>query len=121
MTIPFSVKSGSTVPLRMFGKRGRVVWHQKPLSTESRIEIRGSVPFFYLGWGKIKIRDPEHISESLLTIFGLKVIKFCDADPDSVSGISLTLDPGWKNSYPKHPRSATLVITNTLSMLNIYF
>jgi hypothetical protein len=44
---------------------------------------------------------PDHISESLETIFvGLKIIKFADAEPDPGSEIFLTLDPG----------SATLVI-----------
>jgi hypothetical protein len=37
-------------------------------------------------------RDP--ISESLETSFGVKILKFFDADPGS--GIFLTLDPGWK-------------------------
>jgi hypothetical protein len=48
---------------------------------------------------------PDHISESLETVFGLKILKFFDADPGS--GIFLTLDPGsgfrdpgWKNSDP---------------------
>ncbi len=35
---------------------------------------------------------PAHISESLKTIFWLKVIQFLDADPGH--GIFLTLDPG---------------------------
>jgi hypothetical protein len=35
---------------------------------------------------------PDHISESLETIFGVKILKFFDADADS--GIFLTLDPG---------------------------
>jgi hypothetical protein len=41
---------------------------------------------------------PDHISESLLTIFWVKNTQCFDADPGS--GIFLTLDPGWKNSYP---------------------
>ncbi len=36
---------------------------------------------------------PDHISESLETIFWVKIIKFFDADADPRSG---TLDPGWK-------------------------
>ncbi len=32
--------------------------------------------------------------------FGLKILKFFDADPDPRSGILLTRDPGWKNSDP---------------------
>jgi hypothetical protein len=45
---------------------------------------------------------PDHISESLETIFGLKILKFFDGDPDPGSGIFLTLDPDpeWKNSDP---------------------
>jgi hypothetical protein len=39
---------------------------------------------------------PDHISESLETILGLKILKFFDADPGSE--ILLTLDPGRKNS-----------------------
>jgi hypothetical protein len=38
---------------------------------------------------------PDHISESLEKFFGLKILKFFDADPGSV--IFLALDPGWKN------------------------
>jgi hypothetical protein len=37
---------------------------------------------------------PEHISESLETIFWVKILKFFDADPDPE--IFLTRDPGWK-------------------------
>ncbi len=33
---------------------------------------------------------PDHISESLKTIFGLNILKFFDVDPDPGSGI----DPG---------------------------
>jgi hypothetical protein len=41
----------------------------------------------------------DHISESREThFFRLKILKFFDADPDPVSVILLTLDPGWKNS-----------------------
>jgi hypothetical protein len=38
----------------------------------------------------------DHISESLETIFGLKVLEFFDADLDPGSEIFLILDPGWK-------------------------
>jgi hypothetical protein len=37
---------------------------------------------------------PDHISESLETIFVLKILKFFDVVPDPRSGIFLTLDPG---------------------------
>ncbi len=45
---------------------------------------------------------PDHISESLETIFfGLKILKFFDADSDpGGSGIFLTLDLGWTNWDP---------------------
>jgi hypothetical protein len=39
---------------------------------------------------------PDHFSESLETVFGLKTLKFFDADQDSGFGIVLTQDPGWK-------------------------
>jgi hypothetical protein len=38
----------------------------------------------------------DHISESLEKKFGLKILKFFDADPDPGSGIFLTRYPGWK-------------------------
>jgi hypothetical protein len=38
---------------------------------------------------------PDHISDSLETIFGLQIPKFFHADPDPGSGIFLTLDPGF--------------------------
>jgi hypothetical protein len=56
---------------------------------------------------------PDHISESIEKIFGLKnmVLKFFDAD--SGSGIFLTLDLGWKKfgswTRDKHPGSETLL------------
>ncbi len=51
---------------------------------------------------------PDNISESSEIIFGFKILKFLDADPDTEPGIFFTLDPGseiffildpgWKNS-----------------------
>jgi hypothetical protein len=43
---------------------------------------------------KIRIRDedPDHISESLESIFWVKIPKFFYANPDLGSGIFLTLD-----------------------------
>jgi hypothetical protein len=38
----------------------------------------------------------DHISESLETIFWVKILIFFDADPDPGSGIFLALDPGLK-------------------------
>jgi hypothetical protein len=39
---------------------------------------------------------PDNTSKRLVTIFGLKILKFFDADP----GIFLTLDLGWKDLDP---------------------
>jgi hypothetical protein len=39
---------------------------------------------------------PDHISESLETIFVIKILKFFDVNSDPGSEIFLTLDPGWK-------------------------
>jgi hypothetical protein len=54
---------------------------------------------------------PDHISESLETIFGFKILKLFDVDPNPGSGIFLTRDPGWKTFgsgiRDKHPGSAT--------------
>jgi hypothetical protein len=38
------------------------------------------------------------IFENLVSVFGLQILKFFDADTDS--GVLLTRDPGWKNSDP---------------------
>jgi hypothetical protein len=53
-----------------------------------RFRIRDSVPFWHLDPGWVKklgagINNPDHISESLETIFWVKipVLKFFDADP----------------------------------------
>ncbi len=39
------------------------------------------------------MNKPDHISESFETIFGVKILKFFDADPGSRWKNS---DPGWK-------------------------
>jgi hypothetical protein len=66
-----------------------------------RIRIRDPVPFGPLdpGWIKNKNLDPgsgmnipDHISESIETIVGVKVLKLFDADPDS--GSRNLLEPG---------------------------
>jgi hypothetical protein len=55
---------------------------------------------------------PDHISESIETIFGVKILKFFDEDADP--GIFLTLDPGsvmekfGSGIRDKHLGSATL-------------
>ncbi len=38
---------------------------------------------------------PEHISERLETIFGIKILKFFDADADSGSGIIFVMYSQW--------------------------
>jgi hypothetical protein len=61
----------------------------------------------------LKILTIGHISESLETIFWVKILKFFDADADADadpdSGIFLTRDPRWKKFEvrDKHPGSAT--------------
>jgi hypothetical protein len=75
--------------------------------------------------GCVKSQDPgsgsgmnilDHISESLETIFCVKIFKFFYADPDAESGIILTLDPGsgmekvGSGIRDKHPGFATLYV-----------
>jgi hypothetical protein len=43
------------------------------------------------------MNSPDHISESLETIFW--VTKLFDSDPDPGSEIFLTMDPGWKHCF----------------------
>jgi hypothetical protein len=70
------------------------------------------------------MNNPDHISESLVKIFWVKILKFFDADTES--RIFLTRDPGSEirnffdpgswirdgkiriRNQDKHPRSATL-------------
>ncbi len=70
-----------------------------------RIRDPGSGAFLTPGSGMGKNEDPQpgsgsgmnipdHISESLETIFGVKILKFFDADPDLGSGN--LFDPEWK-------------------------
>jgi hypothetical protein len=55
---------------------------------------------------------PDNISENLETVFWVKILKLFDADADPLSGIFLTLDPGWEKFgsgiRDKHPGSATV-------------
>jgi hypothetical protein len=73
--------------------------HKGQIKPVLRIRIRDQVPFDpWLrdpGWVKNQdtdlgygsgLNNPDHISESLETTFGVKILKFFDADPD----------PGWK-------------------------
>jgi hypothetical protein len=89
-----------------------------------RIQIQDLVLFLLLipGYG-IRIRDgknpgteiniPIHISESLVRIFGLKIIKFFVVDLDPGTGAFLTPGSGMEKSgfgiLDKHSASATLV------------
>jgi hypothetical protein len=60
---------------------------------------------------------PDHISESLETIFGLKILNFFDVDPDPGSGIFLPWirDRNGKILIrDKHLGSATLIRSNFL-------
>jgi hypothetical protein len=49
----------------------------------------------------------DHISESLETIFCVKILESFYAFADS--GIFLTLDPGWKNSDPDYPQHCKIL------------
>ncbi len=71
------------------------------------LRIRDPVPFLTPGSGMGKksgsgsvLDNPDHISESLETIFGVKILQFSDVDPGSGMGKIRIGDPGWKNSYP---------------------
>jgi hypothetical protein len=44
------------------------------------------------------MKIPDHISESLETTLGIKVLRLTYTDPGY--GILLTRDPGWTNSDP---------------------
>ncbi len=59
-----------------------------------RIWIRDPVPFWPLDPGSGMGKKSRSGSESLEKNFGLKILKFFDADPDPGSGIFFTLDPG---------------------------
>jgi hypothetical protein len=52
------------------------------------------------------MNNPDHISESLETIFWVKVLKFFDADP--LSGMEKI------RIRDKHPESATLTFTSVV-------
>jgi hypothetical protein len=62
------------------------------------------------------INIPDHISKSLETIFGVKILKFCDADADP--GIFLTPDlrsgMGKNRIGDKHPGATTLLTAQLL-------
>jgi hypothetical protein len=58
------------------------------------------------------MNNPDHISESLETIFWVKILKFFYADPGSRIAKIQIRDPGWKEfgsgNLDKYPGSATL-------------
>jgi hypothetical protein len=60
------------------------------------------------------MNNPNHISESLETIFWVKILKFFDADPGTRMEEIRILDLGWKKFgsgiRDKHPGSATLPV-----------
>jgi hypothetical protein len=71
------------------------------------MRVKASVPNTDPGSGMGKksrsgsgMNIPDHISESLETIFWIKILKFSVAALDTRSEIFLILDPGWKNSDP---------------------
>jgi hypothetical protein len=79
------------------------------------VRIRDPVPFLIPCSG-IRIRDEHpgsYFQKHRNIFFGLKILKFFDADPGMGSGSFLTLDPGWKKFgsgiWDKHPGSATLL------------
>ncbi len=85
----------------------------KPAARQAvlRIRIRDPVPFWLLagsGMGKISGSSPDHISESLETLFGVKIIKIFDADPGSVMERIRIWDPGSRMDKNSDPGSATL-------------
>ena len=64
--------------------------------------------------------NPNHISESLETNFGVKILKFFDADPGSGMGKIRIRDPVWKKFRseirinipdPHHCRTANQIAT----------
>ncbi len=72
----------------------------------------GSGEFLNPGPGWVKNHDPDlgsgmnipdHISESLETIFGLKILKFFDVDPDPGSGVFLTPASGMGTNHDPDP------------------
>jgi hypothetical protein len=67
------------------------------------------------------MNNPDHIFFSLapmFLVFGVKILKFFDADPGSGMETVRIRDPGWKKVgsgiRDKHPGSATLVLKNGL-------
>jgi hypothetical protein len=43
---------------------------------------------------------PDYFPRAQKQFSGLKILKFCDADPDTGSFLPWILDPWWKNAFP---------------------
>ncbi len=81
------------------------MWVGATINQKISVADPGSGAFLAPGAGMGKksryvsgMNNPDHIYESLWTIFGVTILKFFDVDPGS--GIFLTLDPGWKKFWP---------------------
>ncbi len=65
---------------------------------------------------------PENFSESLGTVFRVKILHFFNADPGF--GIFLPRDPGWKNSNPGSginiPSGSSVRVFDMSSIFNIF-
>jgi hypothetical protein len=61
---------------------------------------------------------PDHISESLETIFWVKILKFFDVNADPDRGSGNLFDPG-SGIRDKHPGSARLVISLDFQVLKV--
>jgi hypothetical protein len=83
----------------------KLILQQKQSQRQCCVSGSG-IRFIFDPWihdpGSVKNQDniSDHISESLETIFRVKILKFFDVDPDPGSVIFFTLDPGWENSDP---------------------
>jgi hypothetical protein len=82
-----------------FQHHSRVYGESFTFECSLKMGLRSSIANPDPGSGAVKIRfrDEHHISVSLETIFGFKILKLFDVDPNPGSGIFLTRDPGWKN------------------------
>jgi hypothetical protein len=62
---------------------------------------------------------PEHISESLETIFGFKILKFFDADADSGSGIIFVMYSQWADFFLSQKQHNFLSLFGRKSFLRV--
>jgi hypothetical protein len=63
---------------------------------------------------------PDHISESLETIFGVKLLKFFDADADPGSGNLFDPGSGIRDGKNSRPESQIRNIVNCKHKLNLF-